>query len=131
MFTFKGYLGGGVLQKRIPLGHVRIEFQVYFLPVLSCFSGSVPDHLGVNSARYTVVQLGVELGQNIGVVHGGIRNISDSGSLHNITDDKFADSLVLGAGLAAVGATDVLDMAAAVLGTSIILPLFGHLARFL
>merc|ERR1712158_213692 len=34
-------------------------------PVLSGFSGPIPDHLGVNGARYTVIEFGVQLGKDI------------------------------------------------------------------
>ena len=98
-----------------------------FLPVLSGFSGSVSDHFGVNSARHTVVQLRVELRKDIKRVDWGLGDIPDGSSFNDVPNHKLADSFVLGTGFAAVGTTDVLDMATAVLGASIILPLLGHL----
>ena len=98
-----------------------------FLPVLSGFSGSVSDHFGVNSARHTVVQLRVELRKHIKRIDRGLGDIPDGSSFNDVPNHKLADSFVLRTGFAAVGTTDVLDMATAMLGASIILPLFGHL----
>ena len=76
--------------------------------------------------RDTVVQLGIELREDILGVDRGVGDVSDGGGFDDVTNNEFSDSLILGAGLGTVGATNVLDMTTAVLGASIILPLFGH-----
>ena len=81
----------------------------------------------MNSTRDAVVQLGVQLGQHISRIYRGVGDISHGSSFHNITDDEFANSFVFGTSLGAISAPDVLDMATTVFGTSIILPLLGHL----
>jgi len=83
----------------------------------------------MNGAAYTVGQLGVELGQLVLGVHAGVRDVSHGGRLHDVPDDELLDSLVLGAGLGAVGAAHKLDMAAAVLVTSVITTLGSHLCN--
>ena len=98
-------------------------------PILSCFSGSVSDHFAVNSAGYTIVQFSIQLWEDILCVDRSIRNISNSGSLHDVSNHKLPDGLVLRASLAAVGATDIFNVATAMLGTSIILPLFSHISE--
>ncbi len=97
------------------------------VPVLPGLAGPVPDDLGVNRARHAVVELGVELREDVGAVHGGIGDVSDGGSLDDVPDDKLPDGLVLGAGLAAVGATDVLHVSTAMLIAAVVPPLLGHL----
>jgi len=62
-------------------------------------------------------------------VHRSVRNISDSGSLHDVANHKLSDGFILGASLAAVSTTDILDMSTAMLGTSIILPLLSHVSE--
>ena len=105
-------------------------FQIgWYLPVLSGLAGSVPDHFGVNGAWHAVVQLGIQLWKYILGVHRSVRNISDSGSLHDVANHKLSDGFVLGASLAAVRTTDILDMSTTMLGTSIILPLLSHVSE--
>ena len=84
-------------------------------------------YLGVNGAAHAVSQLGVKLGQLVLGVDAGIGDISHGSSLHNVPDDELLDSLVLGAGLGAVGASHELDMATAVLVASVVTALGGHL----
>ena len=96
-------------------------------PVLASLSGSVPDHLGVDGAGDAVVQLGVELGQLVRGIDGGLRDVSDGGGLDDVPDDELADGLVLGASPGAVGAPDVVGVAAAVLGPACVASLDRHL----
>ena len=129
MATFKGYLGGGVLELNKHVSGFCLIMLVFSLPILSGFARPVADHFGVNSTRDAVVQLGVQLGQHISRIYRGVGDISHGSSFHNITDDEFANSFVFGTSFRAISAPDVLDMATTVFGTSIILPLLGHLDR--
>ena len=97
-------------------------------PVLSGFSAPVPDDFGVNGARDTVVQLGVELGQSVASVHAVVGDIPDSRGLDDVPDHELADGLVLGASLGAVGAPDGLDVPTVVLVASVVPALLSHLA---
>lgn len=64
------------------------------------------------------MQLGVQLGQLIRLVVAGLRDIADSSSFHDVTDNKFLDRLVLGDTARTVGAAYRVHMATAVLGAS-------------
>ena len=81
----------------------------------------------MDGAAHTVGQLGIELRQLVLGVHAGVGDVSHGGSLHDVPDDELLDGLVLGAGLGAVGAPDELDMATAMLVTSIVSTLGSHL----
>lgn len=72
------------------------------------------------------MQLGVELGELVGFVHAGIVDIPDSGGFHYVTDNELLDRLILRDASRAVGATDGINMAAAMLGTSSV-PTFRRL----
>merc|ERR1712244_10761 len=54
------------------------------------------------------------------------RNVSHSCCFDNVTDHKLANSFIFWAGPGAVGAANVLNMATAVLGTSIIPSFLCH-----
>merc|ERR1719192_578756 len=88
--------------------------------VLSGLAAPVPDNLAVNGAAHTVGQLGIELGKLVLGVDTGVGDIPHGGSLHNVPDDELLDSLVLGAGLGAVGAPHELDVAPAMLVASVV-----------
>lgn len=81
----------------------------------------------MNCAGDAVVEFGVELGELVAGVDGGVGDIPDSCGLDDVPDDELADGLILGAGLGAVGAPHVLDVSAAVLGASIVAAFRGHL----
>merc|ERR1719511_464720 len=95
--------------------------------VLTRLSGPIPHNLGVDRAGDAVVQLGIQLGQLVAGVDAGLRDVTDSGSLHNIPDHELTDGLVLGTALSTAGTADVLDVSPAVLVTAMIPPLGGHL----
>lgn len=87
---------------------------------------TIAHHLGVDCARHAVVELRVELGQHIGIPDAGLADITNSGGLDNVADDKLLDCLILGHATGAVGATHGLHMATIVLVTSSITALLGH-----
>lgn len=72
------------------------------------------------------MELRVEFGQHIGIPDAGLTDVTDSGSLDNVADDKLLDCLILGHTTGAVGATHGLHMATIVLVTSSITALLGH-----
>ena len=87
-------------------------------PVLAGFLGPVPDNLRVDCARDAVVELRVQFRQLVAWVDRSLWDVSDRGGFDNVADDELADGLVLGAGSGAVGAADVLDVSAPVLGAT-------------
>ena len=90
-------------------------------------AAAVPHDLAVDGAGDAVVDLGVELGELVGGVDGGVGDVPDGGGLDDVLDDELADGLVLGDGLGAVDAADVLDVSASVLVASVVASLGGHL----
>ena len=76
------------------------------------------------------MKLGVQLGQSVVLVNRGFDDVTSGGGLDNVADDELFDSLVFGDAAGAVGATDCLDVAAAVLGTSVVPALARHVGRF-
>ena len=80
----------------------------------------------MNGARDAVVELGVQLGKLVAGVDRSLGDVSDGCSLDNVTDDELPDSLVLGATAGAVCASDVLDVSAAVFGTTSVASLLRH-----
>ena len=81
----------------------------------------------MDGAADAVGELGVQLGQLVAGVHAGIGDVPHGGGLHDVPDHELLDGLVLGARLGAVGAPDELDMATAMLVTSIVSTLGCHL----
>lgn len=57
---------------------------------------------------------------NLTFINAGIRNIPDSGCLHDVSDHKLLDGLVLGDTSGTVCAAHILDMASAFLVASVI-----------
>lgn len=56
------------------------------------------------------------------IEHTGLRDIPDCSRLHDVPDDELLDGLVLGHTASAVGASDGLDVTAALLGTTVVPP---------
>ena len=81
----------------------------------------------MDGAADTVSELGVKLGQLVATVHASVGDVPHGGGLHDVPDHELLDGLVLGAGLGAIGASDELDVTAAVLVAASIPPFGGHL----
>lgn len=79
----------------------------------------------MDSARHAVVQLRVQLRQNVLLVHGRLGDITDSGRLDDVPDDKLLDRLVLRHASGTVSATHGLHVATVVLATSSVTPFLG------
>uniref|UniRef100_A0A1I8ID73 CPSF_A domain-containing protein n=1 Tax=Macrostomum lignano TaxID=282301 RepID=A0A1I8ID73_9PLAT len=81
---------------------------------------SVAHHLGVDSAADAILQLGVQLRQGVGVglVHGVLVDVPDSGGFNNVADDEFLNRFIFRRAPAAVGAANTAHVAAALLATS-------------
>jgi hypothetical protein len=73
------------------------------------------DNLAVNGARDAVLQLQVHLGDGVLRKDGGIRDVTNGSRLDHVADGEALDGLVLGGASRAVGASDGLDVAAALL----------------
>jgi len=95
-------------------------------PVLSRLPRPSVDDLGVNGARHAVVELGVQLGQSVHIVDGGVGDISDGGGFDDVTDYELLNRLVLGRAPSAVGASNGLDVSSALLGPSVVTTFLSH-----
>lgn len=94
-------------------------------PDATSLPGTIPHDLAVDSARHAVVQLRVQLRQNVLLVHGRLGDITDSGRLDDVPDDKLLDRLVLRHASGTVSATHGLHVATVVLATSSVTPFLG------
>jgi hypothetical protein len=74
----------------------------------------------VDSARDTVVELDVQLGDGIFLVDRGFLKITDSSSFYHVTNGETLDGLILGDTTVTVDTTNNLVMATTVLVTSVI-----------
>jgi len=81
----------------------------------------------MDSAGDTIVELSIQFRKLVTGVNAGFRYVSNSSGFNNVPDDKLADGLILWHALGAVGAADVLDMASAMLVSSMVPTLRGHL----
>lgn len=106
--------------------HILGERSLRWRPDSAGFLRSITNHLGVNSARYAVVQFCVKFGQNIRVVAGSIRNITNGSGLDDVSDYELLDGLILWDASGTVGTTHGLDVAAVALAASSITPLLSH-----
>lgn len=95
----------------------------------SVFSRSDSDDSCVDSARNTVVQLIVQLWQDILVVDRSLRQISDSGGLNHVSDGDSLDGLVLWHTLSTVQTSDWLDVASALLVSTVGSSLLWHFSE--
>jgi len=86
--------------------------------VAATFARADTDNLAVNGARHAVLKLEVHLGHRVFREDRRIRDITDGGGLDHVADGEPLDGLVLGGAARAVGASDRLDVAAALLVTS-------------
>ena len=109
---------------------------------LTVFARAIAHHFGVDGARNTVMQLGIQfrqlefykqkiwlqtwlkLGQlysdKLTRVNTGLSDISHSSSFNNVTNDKLLDSLVLCYTACTVSAANCIDMSTSVLGASVV-----------
>lgn len=69
----------------------------------------------------------MELGESVLAVDGGVGQVTNSSCLNNVADGVSLDGLVLGDGSCTVGASDESDVASAVLVSSSVPSLLGHL----
>lgn len=67
-----------------------------------------------------------QLGEGVRLVSGGLTDVSLRRGINNVADSESLDSLVLADASTAVVASHVLDVAAAVLGSSVITALHRH-----
>jgi len=94
--------------------------------VATAFSGSDTDDLSVDGARNAVLQLQVHLGDSVLLKDRGIGDITNGSRLNHVTDGESLDGLILGGTSGAVGATNGLDVATALLVTSVGSSLLDH-----
>jgi len=80
----------------------------------------------VDGASNTIVDFDVEFWQDVFRVNAGLRDIPHSGTLDHVPHGKPLDGLVLRGAPRAIRASDELDMATAVLVTTIISSFLSH-----
>ena len=80
----------------------------------------------MDSARYAVVQLDINLRENVRFVDALITNISQGGGLYDISNDEFLDGFVFGNASGTVCAPQEFDVSTSVLVTPSVTPLLGH-----
>ena len=83
-------------------------------------SGTNTNNSGVDSARDTVVELDVQLGDSVFLIDGSFLKITDSSSFYHVTDSETLDGLILGDTTVTVDTTNNLVVATTVLVTSVI-----------
>merc|ERR1712227_1022709 len=85
------------------------------------------DLLAVDGAGDAVLELEVHLGDRVLSEDGSVRDVTDGGGLDHVADGESLDGLVLRSASRAVGATDRLDVAPAVLVAAVGRALLDHL----
>lgn len=95
--------------------------------VLPVLDGPDLDDPGVDGASDAVGHLDVELGDDVVLEGLVLLEVLLGGSIHDVSDIKSLDGLVLGAQLPAVHTYDRLDVTSVVLVTAVVSSLDGHL----
>lgn len=80
----------------------------------------------MNSARDTILQLDVQLGDGVLAVNGSLRQVTNGGSFNHVTDSPALNGFVLGDSAAAVDAANEFNVSTAVLVASVISSLLSH-----
>jgi len=80
----------------------------------------------MDSTGDAVLHLGVELGQDIPIIHTSLLDITDCSLLNNVADQESLYSFILGHTSPTVGAPDGVDVAAAMLVAPPTPPLHRH-----
>lgn len=95
--------------------------------VLPGLTRSIPDNLAMNGTAHAVVQLDIELGKHVSVEDACFRYVPDCSGFYNVPNNKLLNGLILGHAPGAVRAANWLHMAAALFGTTVVSPFFGHI----
>lgn len=93
---------------------------------LSSLCGSNTDNLSVNSARNTVVDLDVQLGESVLLVNRSLGDISDGSRLDHVADGESLDGLVLRDHTGAVRTSDAANVSSSLLVASVGSSLLRH-----
>lgn len=88
---------------------------------------AIPDYFAMNGTTHTETWFHIQLGKHIGVEDICFGNVPNGCSLYYVSNDKILNGLVLGHTLGTVGATNRLQVAEALFGTTIVPSFFGHL----
>ena len=83
----------------------------------------------MHSSFHAVVHFQVQLGQLVFLVGTGLLNVSQRRGIDNIADNEALDRLVLGDSLSSRDASDTLDVAAALLITTVIAAFDSHTVK--
>lgn len=87
------------------------------------------DDSGVDGTGDTVVQLVVQLGQGILLVHRGLGQVSNGSGLHHVSDGDSLDGLVLRNTSSTVQTSDWLDVTSTLLVSTVGRSLLWHVAK--
>lgn len=93
---------------------------------LSGLDGSDSHNTSMDTARDAEDLLNEQLGESVLLVGGSFTDVSLGRSVHEVADSESLDSLVLSNASATVSTSDGLDMAATMLGSSVISSLHRH-----
>ena len=96
--------------------------------ITTAFAGTDTNDFGVDSARHAVDGLDVEFGQSELLKDRGFSDITDCSLFDHVTDHESLDCLVLRHTARAVGAAQELDVASAVLASSVVSSFLGLMA---
>lgn len=94
-------------------------------------SRSDSDNSGVDSTGDTVVQLVVQLWQSVLLIHRGLGQVPDGCGLHNVSDGDSLNGLVLRNTSSTVQTSDWLDVASALVVSTVGSSLLWHIAAML
>lgn len=98
---------------------------------LTILNGANTNNASVDGAGNAVSILDVELRKRIVFNGGVILKILLGRSINDVADDETLDGLILRDATGAVHATNVCDVTATVLGSTVVPALGGHLNKFL
>jgi len=124
--------GPGVCLLRVDLLAILVVSDTWWgSAVAAAFSRTDTNDLAVDGAGHAVLKLQVHLGDGVLGEDRGIGDITDSSRFDHVADRESLDCLVLRSASRAVGATDRLDVAAALLVAAVGRSLFDHVGQIL
>jgi len=95
--------------------------------VAAAFAGADTNDLAMDRAGDTVLELQVHLWDAVLGENGGIGDVTDCSRLYHIADGESLDCLVFGSASRAVGASNRVDMASALLIAAVAGPFLNHI----
>lgn len=122
--TYLGGLLGGILRSNLLVLSESLSLRRSTHSTVG--SGSHTNNSGVDSTRHTVVQLVVQLGKSVFLVHRSLGQVSDGSGLNHVSDSHTLDGLVLWHTSGTVKTTHGLDVSSTLLVSSVRGSLLWH-----